>query len=753
MLNWIPWRFAVRYIARAHGFLDPISVLARLRNFSQPSEVDEPIELLRAGVVFHARGLLNSKVIQHNLDWVWPYWIERQYDPADKSYLPRAFSITQINLTNRNWSSVGIPGYDELPIVDPRGLVTPLWDGWSLDAWLFSDDGDMLLPSRENLCEQFQTDEQGLTLETRCKNENGKSLTSRVWVEHSEGVINCVMSCIVEQPENGWLVISARPYNPEGISLIDNLRLDDSRLEWSINNKSTVRFSRPVERHHTSDYHNGDVFIHLLDKDDTLVQQCNLGMVTAAAMFRVNSSIPLQVEVRTVIEKSPAHDVAIHHNDAWAQALNGKSILCSPDEAWNKLYEAAIKTLILCTPNEVYAGPYTYKRFWYRDAVFIAHGLLCAGLTDRVKRIISRLPEGQKTNGYFHSQDGEWDSNGEVLWLINQYYLKTGELPDSVLWSSIKKGARWIINKRLSDDLNKPWQGLMPAGFSAEHLGPNDYYYWDNFWSISGLESAANLAIALGDMQSAEHYTHEAEKFHTAVESSLNNWAQRHQSTAIPASPMRRMDAGAIGSVVSGYPLQLLSADNQELSGTLNFLLDNCLYKDGFFQDMIHSGVNIYLTLHIAQNLLRQNNPRFLDLVRSVVAHASATGHWPEAVHPHTNGGCMGDGQHAWAAAEWIAMVRNCFTREENGELLLFSGVPPEWLNQKQELKFGPVPTEFGLVSVCLQVDSENSDFCNVLFDANWRGSIPVVYVCLPGTEPIQIAEGEKSVRIRKPSC
>jgi len=123
MLSWIPWRIAVRYIARAHGFLDPVAVLARLRKFSQPSEFDEPIELLRAGVVFHARGLLNSKVIQHNLDWVWPYWSERQYDPNDISYLPRSFSITQINLTNRNWTSLGIPGHEELLLVYPAGPV------------------------------------------------------------------------------------------------------------------------------------------------------------------------------------------------------------------------------------------------------------------------------------------------------------------------------------------------------------------------------------------------------------------------------------------------------------------------------------------------------------------------------------------------------------------------------------------------------------------------------------------------------
>jgi hypothetical protein len=90
-VKWLPWRFVIRRIARKKGFLDPIALWTRVHSFAQPSEVGEPIELLRAGAVFHARGLINSRVIQHNLDWVWPYWIERQFDPHDASFIPRAF--------------------------------------------------------------------------------------------------------------------------------------------------------------------------------------------------------------------------------------------------------------------------------------------------------------------------------------------------------------------------------------------------------------------------------------------------------------------------------------------------------------------------------------------------------------------------------------------------------------------------------------------------------------------------------------
>ena len=121
----------VRRAASAYGVSDPELCLARLRQFSQPSEVQEPIELLQAGLHFHACGLFNSKAIQHNMDWVWPIGssgsLIRRTIP---SFSPRAFSFSHINLTHRNWTAVGLPELPVYPIVDPRGLVTPMHDGW-----------------------------------------------------------------------------------------------------------------------------------------------------------------------------------------------------------------------------------------------------------------------------------------------------------------------------------------------------------------------------------------------------------------------------------------------------------------------------------------------------------------------------------------------------------------------------------------------------------------------------------------------
>src|SRR5256885_421350 len=168
LLNSWPFRFLVTRAARAYGFLDPVKLVAKSGGFAQPSGFAEPIELLRAGMLFHARGLVNTKAIQNNLDWVWPYWVERQFNPADTSFIPRAFSFSHINLTHRNWTAVGLPDIPFYPIVDPRGLVTPLYDGWSLDFWLVPAVGPPLVPSKlVDFSQQLTLEEDNLHLRSK----------------------------------------------------------------------------------------------------------------------------------------------------------------------------------------------------------------------------------------------------------------------------------------------------------------------------------------------------------------------------------------------------------------------------------------------------------------------------------------------------------------------------------------------------------------------------------------------------------
>ncbi|WP_237056643.1 hypothetical protein [Microbulbifer sediminum] len=747
-MKWLPWRFFVRKFATSHGFVDPLSVMAHMQRFAQPSEVAEPIELLRAGVIFHARALINSKVIQHNLDWVWPYWVERQFDPLDKSFIPRAFSITHCNLSHRNWTAVGLPDCEEMPLVDPRGLLTPHYDGWSIDTWIISDSGEQLVPSRLEQCRQEFLLGDNISVLTESSHA-GMLLRNRAVVERENGRNQCLLQLQAESGTGGWLVVALRPYNPEGVSFVHRVRLDNSRRKWLIEKKFAVEFDRPLERHLASDYRHGDIYLHLHDEGGRTHGECEVGMATAAAMFRIEPGKPLDVQVKVPLAPDQPGDPdrqspATPGN--WDETLANHCAMAVPDQKMQFLYDAAIRTLILHSPKDVYPGPYTYKRFWFRDAAFMIQSLLYAGLLDRAERALDQFPHRQKRDGFFHSQDGEWDSNGEALWIFDLYCQLTNR-PLKPRWrQAVLRGASWIDDKRLPRDGSR-CGGLLPAGFSAEHLGPNDCYYWDDFWGVGGLQAAAAMCAREGLENDSTRFSHQATDFQQTIDASLAAAAERLGRPAMPASPNRRLDPGAIGSIVAGYPLSLYPPDDPRLLDLAEFLMEKCFVAGGFFQDMIHSGINAYLTLHIAQVLLRAGNARCVELMRNVAQLASPTGQWPEAIHPHSLGGCMGDGQHAWAAAEWVAMQRNCFVREEGGTLVLVSGLPPEWLSDQTataSLHFGPAPTRFGRITVEVAPGATP----RVSWMAEWHGEEPPIEVRALGFTAIRAAPGAQEVEL-----
>jgi hypothetical protein len=190
------------------------------------------------------------------------------------------------------------------------------------------------------------------------------------------------------------------------------------------------------------------------------------------------------------------------------------------------------------------------------------------------------------------------------------------------------------------------------------------------------------------------------------------------------------MDSGAVGSLVADYPLQIFKSADERILKTADYLAGHSSFAGGFFQHMIHSGINAYLTLHLAQIRLRAGQVEDAwKLMACVADFASPTGQWPEAIHPRTRGGCMGDGQHIWAAAEWALMVRNCFVREEEDSLVICSGVPPDWW-QETGAEFGPTLTPWGRVTVSIAPMPTGP---RLTIQGEWRGDPPRLDVRLPG--------------------
>jgi hypothetical protein len=747
-LRFIPWKYLIGRAARTYDVIDPVALMARLRQFSQPSEIQEPMELLREGIKFHARGIINAKAIQHNLDWVWPFWVERQFNPDDPAFIPRAFSFSHVNLTHRNWTAVGRPDVPLYPIVDPRGLVTPFHNGWSVDFWVLSEGEEALLPSKLPSVEQRLDLSDGLMLVTKGLRD-AMSLAVKVRMTGSPEAPMLHMVAEGLSGSGGWLACAVRPYNPEGVQLIEKIVFEPARRRIAVDGNAFLQMSENPEKVVFSSYRDGDVrYMADAHSEDKSVK-CPVGMASAAALFPIAPGAGRRIEVEVALtdeggRRSAAPD---RRAETWGRALAPAAQLQVPDSKVEFLYRAALTTLVLLSADDVVPGPFTYRRFWFRDACLMIHSMLAANLTERSRRLLDGFPARQKHSGYFHSQEGEWDANGQVLWILDRYQILTKQDLPSDLLRSVYHGARWIRDKLIAPESSDLHAGLLPAGFSAEHLGPNDYYYWDDFWALAGLHGAARIAERVQDLGASVRFRRWAKDLKQSIWKSIAQLPEHRSKGAMPASPYRRMDAGAIGSLVADYPLQLTGPGDGRVRKTIDFLMSNCFYDGAFFQDMIHSGMNAYLTLAIAQSLLRAGNQGYLDLMRRISELASPTGQWPEAIHPRTGGGCMGDGQHGWAAAEWVMMVRNLFVREENGRVLIGTGLLPEWLKSAEPVAFGPTPTPIGAISVFVAPTTQGPE---VRFEADGEGHESPVEIRVPGYRPITDARAGVSCLLQK---
>ncbi|MCP5145455.1 MAG: hypothetical protein H6978_11650 [Gammaproteobacteria bacterium] len=747
-MKMLPWRPLLRKAAVSRGFVDPVALMDKLSKFGQPSEVDHPIELLRAGALMHARGLLNARIIQFNRDWRWPYWVSRQFDPTDESFVPRAFSLTHINLTHRNWTAVGLPGIAAYPIVDPAGLVTPYWNGWSLELFVQEADGTWYSATQARQVSQQLCLDHGPEVRTAYAFPAIRSLL-RVEAQWQEDDAYTVVRAYSRLPQGGAMAVVLRPFNPEGISFIHSIATDDSLTRWRIDGDAVLELGTPPDEARFSDYESGDVGNRLAERlpVPTRSVNCEHGMASAAAVYRARTagdfSLTLQLPLRKPTGVPPRRPVPRQ----WSQEMQSVCEFSVPDPLWQSVTDAARYTLALLSPDDVYPGPYTYRRFWFRDAAFMVHAQIAMGMLKQARQAVANFGARQLPSGYYRSQEGEWDSNGQVLWVTELLYAATGEPLELSTLRQLIAGGRWIAAKRMKAGRGVRHAGLLPAGFSAEHLGTNDYYYWDDFWSLAGLEALARLCGARGMRAEQNEFLREADDLRQTLDLSLAQAAHRIGRPGMPAAPDRQLDAGAIGSIVADYPLQLFAASDVRTAGTVDYLLNTCMVDGAFYQQMIHSGLNAYLTLHLAQVLLRTGDQRAYALMDKVAKLASPTGQWPEAIHPRTGGGCMGDGQHGWAAAEWLLALRNCFIREDTDGVTMGSGIPAAWLHGGQTASCLHTVLRVGTADVALGGGSEAPW---LRWRIDWRDGPRPLRIAVPGYRSIELNNQQGSITLER---
>jgi hypothetical protein len=287
------------------------------------------------------------------------------------------------------------------------------------------------------------------------------------------------------------------------------------------------------------------------------------------------------------------------------------------------------------------------------------------------------------------------------VWTVYQHFILTKDVGLlNKLFPFLLRGIKWIDKNRHQTKHPSEYcfDGLLPKGLSAEHLGLADYYYWDNFWSLAGIKCFIEICSVL-EYPEVKKYS---ESLYSGYLKKVQGWIAyakiKFRNDIISAGPDRDADYGMIGSVITQYPLQL---NEFELKSTLDYIFNNFLIDGMFYQNFIHSGLNPYLTIQLAHSYLYLGDRKsFIKLFMDTLKKKTRVNNFPEAVHPFTGGGCMGDGHHAWAAAEILSAFRDMFLWENvaHNEYKIFSGIPDKWFDNS--FMMNEIPSSAGKIDL-----------------------------------------------------
>ncbi|HOC52677.1 MAG TPA: hypothetical protein PKJ39_03000 [Caldisericia bacterium] len=701
--------------------------LQSILNMGKKSEVTFPKELIPLNLEVLIKGLLTSRVFEVNSNWIFPFWIEQQLNPKSDVFIPRGANIFAINTTYRNWTILGSIESDEKGVVDLKGMISTKENSPSLDIFIQYND-EYFFPSR-NKIEQTVDDLTGI-IKTFY---NGSDFEYNFEAFSSEIDKGIFLKYNFKSKKSGLyrFFFLIRPFNPESFIPIFNIEIKDNKIFVN-----SFPFLIPL----TKDY-KFILFDDETDINDFKVSEKNritskYGLSTGGIYYEFNLNENEEKNFELFLPQEENYSIDLNFDKSKDNKVSfmkkereNELIIDVPDDNINRIFNSNkiyLKSLI--NSEYITPGPLTYKKFWFRDSAYMIPALMKIGDLKRAEKIIEYFKKKIKKDGYFQSQVGEWDSNGQALFTIAEYYryTKNKEFLNE-FYPYIKKGAEWIERKRKK---YVDSYGLLPSSFSAEHFGPNDLYYYDDYFGLKGLLDASSLANEIGNKNDSENFLKYYLEFKNDVRKAIDKDQKRLDKKICVGAFGRNIDASIIATFTSIFPLNLDLLSKDEIMNSYEELRKKFFVNNCFYQNITHSGINLYLTLEIAEALLYLNEEKkAINLFDSVISLLTKTYTGPEAINPKSLGGCEGDGHHGWLVAELIHFIRNSLLFEKENGIVILSGSRKEWFKDGDKILFNNGVTYFGNISFEANV---KENIIDVEFLNEINENIKDIYIYLP---------------------
>lgn len=406
--------------------------------------------------------------------------------------------------------------------------------------------------------------------------------------------------------------------------------------------------------------------------------------------------------------------------EAWNRELShiGLTLPAGAGRLPQALRTAQAHILINADGPAIQPGSRTYQRSWIRDGSLTGSALLFTGHGEQFRAFLDWYAGFQYESGKIpcvvdtRGPDPvpEHDSTGQYLYAVDIYHRATADEAFARRhFEHIQRGVEYLKSlraQRMTEEYRagpaekRAMYGLVPESISHEGYSAKPMHsYWDNFFTLRGLEGAARVAESLGETAVAKEWRALRDDFEKCLEDSIRLTAELRSINYIPGC-VELGDFDAPSTAIAVYPCGRL--------GPEPFLTNTFERWYAFFKGRIDGTVpykeySPYETRLMGTFVRLGWRDRAQELLAFYLSDQRPTewNQWGEIVwrEPATPR-FIGDMPHTWVASDFVSAVRSMFVyeRDRDQTLVIAAGVPEAWLDD-EGVKVERFPTAYGAVS------------------------------------------------------